>query len=368
MDTDRRELRRDGELCAIEPQVFDLLEFLIRNRDRVVTRDDLLSAVWNGRIVSEATLTSRINSARTAIGDNGQDQRLIRTALRKGIRFVGNVREGIEATVADRAATENPPLPLPDRPSIAVLPFINLSGDPEQDYFADGIVEDIITALSRFRQLFVIARNSSFTYKGRAVDVRMVGRELGVRYVLEGSVRKSANRVRITGQLIDASSGAHIWSDRFEGGLDDIFDLQDRVTESVVGGIATRLNEAEIARAKRKPTESLDAYDYYLRGMANVNPEPYPLRMQKRPAAARCGCFTARLSSTLILPALMPLQLGATYFASRAPGRPIGNKRRPRSRDWSGRRSNRGRMMQSPSAGQGMRLRMWSATMRQGCA
>ncbi|MEH2558957.1 TolB-like protein/class 3 adenylate cyclase [Bradyrhizobium algeriense] len=160
------------------------------------------------------------------------------------------------------------PLALPDKPSIAVLPFTNMSGDPEQDYFADGMVDDIITALSRFKALFVIARNSSFTYKGRAVDVKQIGRKLGVRYVLEGSVRKAANRVRITGQLVDAATGAHLWADRFDGGLGDVFDLQDQVTESVVGAIAPALEKAEIERAKRKPTESLDAYAIYLRGLA----------------------------------------------------------------------------------------------------
>jgi TolB-like protein len=167
------------------------------------------------------------------------------------------------------AASSRPALALPDKPSIAVLPFQNMSGDPEQDYFADGMVEEIITALSRFRQLFVIARNSAFTYKGRNVDVKQVGRELGVRYVLEGSVRKAGNRVRITAQLIDASSGAHLWANRFDAGLEDIFDLQDRVTASVVGAVAPKLEQAEIERAKRKPTESLDAYDYYLRGMVS---------------------------------------------------------------------------------------------------
>jgi TolB-like protein len=167
------------------------------------------------------------------------------------------------------ATTRQPSLPIPDRPSIAVLPFENMSGDPEQDYFADGMVDEIITALSRFRDLFLIARNSSFTYKGRAVDVKQVGRELGVRYVLEGSVRKAGNRVRITGQLINSSTAAHLWADRFEGGLEDIFDLQDQVTASVVGAITPKLEQAEIERAKRKPTESLDAYDYYLRAMAS---------------------------------------------------------------------------------------------------
>jgi TolB-like protein/class 3 adenylate cyclase len=165
-----------------------------------------------------------------------------------------------------------PALALPDRPSIAVLPFQNMSGDAEQEYFADGMVEDIITALSRMRWLFVIARNSSFTYKGRTVDVKQVGRELGVRYVLEGSVRKSVNRVRITGQLIDALTGTHLWADRFDGALEDIFDLQDRVTASVVSAVAPKLERVEIERAKRKPTESLDAYDYYLRGVASAIP------------------------------------------------------------------------------------------------
>jgi len=167
-------------------------------------------------------------------------------------------------------AADVPTLVLPDKPSIAVLPFTNMSGDAEQEYFADGMVEDIITALSRMTWLFVIARNSSFTYKGKAVDIKQVGRELGVRYVLEGSVRKAGNKVRITGQLIDASTGTHLWADRFDGSLEDIFDLQDEVTTNVVGAISPKLEQAEIERAKRKPTEKLAAYDYFLRGMANI--------------------------------------------------------------------------------------------------
>jgi len=170
--------------------------------------------------------------------------------------------------VADiSAAGANKPLPLPDKPSIAVLPFQNMSGDREQEYFADGIVEDIITALSRFKSLFVIARNSSFTYKGKAVEIKQVGRELGVRYVLEGSVRKAGGKVRITGQLIDAMTGAHLWADRFDGPLDDIFELQDKVTSSVVAAIAPRLEQAEIERSESKPTESLDAVDLYYRAL-----------------------------------------------------------------------------------------------------
>jgi TolB-like protein len=162
-------------------------------------------------------------------------------------------------------------LQLPDRPSIAVLPFNNMSGDPEQEYFADGIVEEIITELSRFRQLFVIARNSSFIYKGRSVDVKQVGRELGVRYVLEGSVRKAASRLRITGQLVDTATGAHLWAEKFEGDLQNVFDVQDQVTERVVGAIAPKVEQAEIERAQRKATDNLDAYDQYLRGMAGFH-------------------------------------------------------------------------------------------------
>jgi TolB-like protein len=221
IDTDRRELHRGADVVSVAPQVFDLLDYLIRNREHVVSKDDLIKAIWNGRSVSDAALTTRLNVARSAIGDSGDEQRLIKTLPRKGFRFVGQVREAqgpAGATVTGNLEEEpKPALPLPDKPSIAILPFTNLSSDPEQEYFADGMVDDIITALSRFKALFVIARSSSFTYKGRAVDVKQVGRELGVRYVLEGSVRKAANRVRITGQLVDTATGAHLWADRFDG-------------------------------------------------------------------------------------------------------------------------------------------------------
>ncbi len=279
LDPDRRELSRRSEVVAIGPQVFDLLLYLVEHRERVVSRDNLLETVWNGRIVSESTLASHINAARKAIGDSGQEQRLIRTVVRKGFRFVAEVKEapapsGTETLRSDATASSEDAaeaLVLPDKPSIAVMPFLNLSGDPAQDYFIDGVVEDIASALSRIRWMFVIARNSSFTYKGRAVDVKQVSRELGVRYVLEGSMRKAANRVRITGQLIDATTGAHIWGERFEGTLDDIFELQDEISASVVGAIVRQLEQAEIERAQRKPTSSLDAYDSYLRGRAYLN-------------------------------------------------------------------------------------------------
>ena len=195
-----------------------------------------------------------------------------------GQQSLKNIAEPIRAwrallhggAAAPRAAAAPPSLAVPDKPSVAVLPFTNMSGDPEQEYFADGLAEDIITALSRMTWLFVIARNSSFTYKGKAVDIKKVGRELGVRYVLEGSVRKAGNKVRITGQLIDSSTGAHLWANRFDGSLEDVFDLQDQVTTDVVSAIAPKVEQAEMERARHKPTESLAAYDYYMRGMARI--------------------------------------------------------------------------------------------------
>ncbi|BAM88733.1 transcriptional regulator domain protein [Bradyrhizobium oligotrophicum S58] len=276
LDAERRELTRGKQFVAVGPKVFDLLLHLVRHRDQVVTRDDLLAAVWDGRIVSESTMTTHLNAVRKAIGDTGKDQRLIRTVARKGIRFVGEVREEepfAQAAVRSNDAIEQPGLmlSLPESPSIAVLPFRNLSGDSAQDYFSDGVVEDIITALSRIRWLFVIARNSSFVYKGRTVDEKQVGRELGVRYVVEGSVRQSNSRVRITGQLVDTATGTHLWAERFEGTLDDIFELQDQIATSIVGAIASQLERAEIERARRKPTGNLSAYDHYLRAMPHLH-------------------------------------------------------------------------------------------------
>ena len=436
LDTARRELRRSGTPIALQPQVFDLLEYLIRNRERVVGKDDLLAAVWKGRIVSEWNLSTRINAARSAIGDSGEEQRLIRTAHGKGFRFVGAVREEeetvrklaaifaadvegysrlmgqdeigtlrrltacraildervaayrgrifgsagdsvvadfasavdavqcavavqeafakgsaarpageqmrfrigvhvgdvlvqgdnlfgdgvniasrlealaepggicISGMVRDQIGTKLPlaftdlgeqqvknitqPIrayrvrgesstpavmaspPLPDKPSIAVLPFQNLSGDPEQEYFADGMVEEITTALSKVRWFFVIARNSTFAYKGRAVDVRQVARELGVRYVLEGSVRKAGNRVRISGQLIDAATGNHVWAERYDRELANIFAVHDEITERVVAAIEPQLYAAEHFRSQRKPPESLDAWECVIRALSSV--------------------------------------------------------------------------------------------------
>ena len=274
LDPERRELRRGVNLIAAEPQVFDLLEYLIRHRERVVSKDDLLAAIWHGRIVSESALTTRINSARAAIGDSGDGQRLIKTLRGKGFRFVGTVREEERSAATSSAVGPvEPSRPLPslsDQPSIAVLPFMNMSGDPEQDYFADGMTEEIITALARFKNLFVIASNSSFSYRGRLVDIKQVARELGVRYVLEGSVRKVDDRVRITGQLIVAETGTHIWTERFDRRLEDIFDLQDEISENIVGAVEPEILTAELRRARGKGPDNLAAYDCVLRAYQHL--------------------------------------------------------------------------------------------------
>ena len=262
LDTGRRELRRGDQSIEVEPQVLDLLIYLVQNHDRVVSKDDLIASVWGGRIVSDTTLTSRIYAARRAIGDSGRNQKLIRTIARKGLRFVGDVRmqarrrrsacgrSAVDVTI-DRLAQPAPPLP--DRPAIAVLPFSNMSGDPEQEYFSDGISEDIITALSKLRWFFVIARNSSFMYKGKAVHVKQVGEELGVGYVLEGSVRKSGGRVRITAQLNDVANGSHVWAERYDRDVADVFAVQDEITEAIVAAIEPQLYAAENFRIRRKP-------------------------------------------------------------------------------------------------------------------
>lgn len=270
LDVDRRELRRAGELIAIEPQVFDLLAYLLRHRDRVLTKDEILDSVWSGRVVSESTLTSRINSARGAIGDNGKDQRFIKTLRYKGLRFVGAVREPRECERTGDPGTGGPggsQLSLPDKPSIVVVPFANLSEDTSNDYFADGMVEEITMALGRLPWLFVIASSSAFTYKGRPTDVRQVGADLGVRYVLQGSVRKDGSRVRIAVQLTDASNGQQIWSERLDGDLHEVFALQDEIGTRLSARIAPTLRSMEMERARRKPTTSLTAYDLFLRAL-----------------------------------------------------------------------------------------------------
>jgi TolB-like protein/tetratricopeptide (TPR) repeat protein len=268
-DLRHRELRRDGLPVRLGSRARDILWVLASANGELVSKDELMTRVWPGLVVEENNIQVHISALRKALDEGKDGQAYVVTVPGRGYRLVGT-RAAPWSSIRDDARSD---LTIPDKPSIAVLPFQSMSDDPHQHYFADGVVEDIITALSRFSGLFVIARNSSFTYKGRSVDIKQVGSELGVRYVLEGSVRRGGHRVRITGQLIDASTGAHLWADRVEGASEDIFDLQDQVTMSVVGAIAPRLERAEIERAKRKPTESLDAYDYYLRGMEHFYQE-----------------------------------------------------------------------------------------------
>jgi len=278
LDTDRRELRRGDALISIEPQVFDLLLYLVQNGGRVVSKSDLFASVWRGRMVSDLTIASRLNAARKAIGDTGSEQRLIRTVPRRGIRFVGEVQtQPAEDQSPDAAAL--PPaepqkysslaLPPTDRPAIAVLPFVNLSGEQEQEYFSDGISEDLITALSKLRWFFIIARNSSFMYKGKSVPMKQVAEELGVGYIVEGSVRKMGDRVRITAQLNDVATGGQIWAERYDRELADVFAVQDEITEAVVAAIEPQIYAAENFRAERKPPESLDAWDLVMRALSH---------------------------------------------------------------------------------------------------
>lgn len=283
LDAQTRELLHNGKPIAVEPKVFDLLIFLINNRDRVVSKDELIEGVWSGRIVSDAALDTCIKAARRAIGDDGQSQRLIKTVLRKGLRFVADVAErrvltesvtpagrAAKSTLAQRLEPirmDTTTLRLPDQPSIAVLPFENLSGDPEQGYFADGIAEDLINALSRISWFFVIARNSSFSFRGEKQDARGICQKLGVRYLVEGSVRKSGSRVRVAARLVDGISGIHLWGEKYDGPMDQIFELQDKITESLIGAIEPRLRSVEITRARRRHPASMSSFDLLLQAL-----------------------------------------------------------------------------------------------------
>src|SRR5882757_1262855 len=276
LDVGLRELRRAGEAVPVEPQVFDLLIYLVEQRERVVSKDDLIEHIWAGRIVSESTLTSRINAARKAVGDTGKDQGVIRTIARKGFRFVGEVRVQQAADAAEpRDTLSRPPepagasLPALDRPAIAVLPFANMSGERDQEYFSEGISEDIITALSKLRWFYVIARNSSFAYKGKPVHLKQIGEELGVGYVIEGSVRKEGDQVRITAQLNDVSTGGHIWAERYDRSIADVFAVQDEITQAVVAAIEPQIYAAENFRAQRKAPDNLDAWDLVMRALSH---------------------------------------------------------------------------------------------------
>src|SRR5450631_2207910 len=298
-DTDRRELHRGADIITIAPQVFDLLEYLIRNRERVISKDDLINAIWNGRSVSDAALTTRLNVARSVIGDSGEQQRLIKTLPRKGFRFVGTVQEvrrsadaaltaefgeqSLNIAGSDRSnvaaidglvsgARNGATMSLsPAKPrlSIVVLPFANFGGDPEQDYFVDGVTESLTTDLSRISGSFVIGRHTAFTYRGKAADLKKIGRELNVRYVLEGSVQRGGNRLRVNAQLVDAETGNHLWAERFEKPVADLFDMQDEIVSRLANTLSARLIEVEARRAERSTHP--DAMDLYFQGSALEN-------------------------------------------------------------------------------------------------
>ncbi|WP_439410093.1 winged helix-turn-helix domain-containing tetratricopeptide repeat protein [Bradyrhizobium sp. DASA03076] len=266
LDAEAGILFRGAEPTPLGQRAVQLLALLVQRAGMPVSKDALIEAAWPGQAVEDSNLTVQMAAVRRTLADGCGESQWIETLPRRGYRYVG---PAVTSSASDR--TTAPSLTLPERPSIAVLPFADLSGDTEQDYFADGMVDDIITGLSRINWLFVIARNSTFTYKGRAVDVKQIGRELGVRYVLEGSIRKTGGNVRITGQLIDASTGMHVWAERYDRHSDDIFALQDDIAMSVVGAIAPSLRRAEINRVKRKRPDSLDAYDLVLRAQPDVD-------------------------------------------------------------------------------------------------
>jgi TolB-like protein/Flp pilus assembly protein TadD len=264
LDIERRELRRGTAPVALEPQVFDLLVYLVRNRGRIVSKDDLIQNVWDGRAVSDSALTTRLNAARKAVNDTGSAQSVIRTVHRKGMRFIGEVSEEGEAPIRIEAASVATEPKAVGRLSIVVLPFANLSNDPEQQYFTDGITGDLTAELSRIPDMLVISLNTAFTYKDKPVDTRQIGRELGVRYVLGGNVKRSGNRVRVTAQLIDAETDAHLWAERFDADAGDLFALQDEITSRIAVALDLELVDAAAAR----PVELPDTRDYILRGRA----------------------------------------------------------------------------------------------------
>lgn len=275
LDTDRRELRRGGDALPVAPQVFDLLVFLIRNRERFVSKDELIAAVWDGRIITDYALTTRLYVARNAVGDTGGNQRLIKTLPRKGFRFVGAVREEQEpgSTSAAGISLERAgaAVSVPDRPSIAVLAFTNISDDSRHGFIAEGIADDVVTELSKLRWLSVVSRNSSFTHRSKAIDVGEVGQVLGIRYLLEGSVRRLEGRTRVTGQLIDATTGAYICTERYDRRLSDILTRQDEIPEALAASVASAIVRAERQRAVRKHPEELGAWESHQRGMWHMS-------------------------------------------------------------------------------------------------
>ena len=290
LDTDTRELRRGDKLISIEPKVFDLLSYLILSRSHVVSKDDLIATVWSGRIVSESALTTCINAARVAVGDSGDTQRLIKTFPRKGIRFIGPVEEAEPPAIGKASELPAPPRPAAPTPcstsapstsrlSIVVLPFTNLSDDPHQDYFVDGVTDVLTGDLSRISGLLVIARNTAFAYDGKPIDVRQIGRELNVRYVLQGAMQRRGDQLRVNVQLIDAEERTHLWAERFDKLVVDIFDLQDEIVSRIANTLSCRLVEIEAHRAER--TTYPDAMDLCFQGRAWMNKGATPENLKQ---------------------------------------------------------------------------------------
>ncbi|OQW55944.1 MAG: hypothetical protein A4S14_11195 [Proteobacteria bacterium SG_bin9] len=267
LDTERCELRRNTDRVDLEPQVFSLLCYLVQERSRIVTREDLIAAVWSGRLVSDSTINSRISAARKAVGDRGSSARMIRSFPRRGYRFVAGVE--IELRASDLAGPETV-TPANQRSSIVVLPFTNLSREIEQDDFIDGLVDDITTALTQFRQLIVVPRSLCNSYKGRTADVTQITRELNVRFALEGTLRKDGRCIRINMQLVDSRSGTNLWARRFESDQSDGFEFQDKLTAAVVGEVVSRLEQAEIDFHRRTSLAAPDAYSRVMRGTSSL--------------------------------------------------------------------------------------------------
>ena len=269
LDLRRPELRCDGQPVRIDRLALAILCALAEAKGEIVNKDELMARLWPGRIVEEGNLHVHVSALRKSLDEHGEGHSFVVTVPGRGYRLADLT--GVRS--APLAEGSLPPqLPLPDNPSIAVLAFRNLSGDPEREYFADGVVEDIITTLSRFPRFVVIPRSSSYLYKGRSVDMRQMGRELDARYVLDGSIRIARNRLRISCVLIDAVSGRHLWAENYDGAMEDVFDLQDKITSSIVATITPKVLGAEITRAQAKPTDSLSAYDLYLRAVAKMGP------------------------------------------------------------------------------------------------
>ena len=293
LDLNRSEIRRDGMPVAVEPQVFALISHLAANPGQVLSRDDLIEAIWDGRLVSDSAIASRINTARRILGDDGSAQKIIRTIPKRGFRFE------IDTKPAESAAPK-----LPDKPSIAVLPFENMSGDAEQDYFSDGITDDIITELSRHKELFVIARHSSFAFRNRDHSLAEIARTLGVQYLAEGSVRRAGNRIRVTARLVDAHTGQEVWAERYDRELVDVFAVQDEITGVIVATLAGQIAHARYRRTTSLSPESVDAYDNVLRAIEHgfrVEPDHNILARQAAEQAAALDPALARAHAIMAL-------------------------------------------------------------------